>query len=182
MRLFVAADMSGAMKDRILEAQGRLSRFSGVKMTERENLHITLKFLGEVGESGLAGVKGGILASIRGVPPFRASVEGLGFFGDPGRIRVVWAGVNEGRGELVKVMSSLDRSLDHINRNDHAPSPHVTVARVKSMPDTRGLAREVASLAHVKFGECDVASVVLRSSTLSTEGPVYADLEVFPLA
>ena len=183
MRLFIAAEIPDDVKESLNSFQKGLSE-SGcrVRFTEKENLHFTLKFLGEVDKKGMEDAESGIYSTLKGFRPFSISVEGAGFFGRPERIRVVWAGVKQGRDELVKLIRSLDRNLDHIRINEHAPSPHITMARIRGSRSTANLAREVNSHERVKFGEFSLSEIVLKMSTLTEKGPIYRDLHVFPLS
>ncbi len=182
MRLFIAAGIPDDVKKRIMRFQKTLvCGRCRIKITEEENLHFTLKFLGDVDEGEAGKVEQSILSALGDFSPFRISVEGAGFFGRPKAIRIVWAGVNNGRDELVKLMNALDRKLDYIRKNEHTPSPHITIARVKAAESTAGLAHIISSHNDVKFGEFELSGVSLKQSTLTGHGPVYADLRVFHL-
>ncbi len=153
-----------------------------MKFVEPENLHFTLKFLGEVPEQDVKGVEEKISSVVKGVKQFRLSLERFGYFGKPGYIRSLWIDVGEGKDELVKLIENMNQNLDHIRREVHRANPHLTIGRVKSGRNRDILLREIESLKDVKLGEMPVKFVKLKQSTLTKKGPIYSDLKVFELA
>jgi 2'-5' RNA ligase len=182
MRLFVAVDLNESVRKRLAEIQRKLdSADYDLKIVEPENLHLTLKFLGEVDEGTCERVKDLISEAIKDVHAFALSFEGIGYFGNGRFMKVVWAGVKEGKEELVRAAKSLDERLSFIRKDEHDMSPHLTIARVKSGRNVQNLAREVNSLRDVKIGEVRVKEICLKKSVLTPEGPVYSDVKAFPL-
>jgi 2'-5' RNA ligase len=96
-------------------------------------------------------------------------------------MKVIWAGVNSGKDEFVKLAKSLDEKLSFIRREEHEPSPHLTIARVKSGRNVDRLSREVDSLRDVKIGEVRVKEIKLKQSVLTLQGPIYSDVKIFRL-
>jgi 2'-5' RNA ligase len=182
MRLFVAIEVDESIRKRIEEAlSGIVSRDFDLKPVGPENFHFTVKFLGEVHEKDVPDIEKIISASVKEFTPFHISVEGIGYFGDPRHIRVVWAGVKEGHEQMKKLMKDVNESLEHVRHEDYAPSPHMTIARVKSGKNVNDLSHEIDKMSHVKFGEMNVKFVKLKSSELARQGPVYRDVKAFAL-
>jgi 2'-5' RNA ligase len=113
---------------------------------------------------------------------FTLSFQGIGYFGNERYMRVIWAGVKEGREEFVKLAQSLDGKLSFIRKDEHEPSPHLTIARVRSGRNREILGREVNTLRDVKIGEVRVNEINLKQSVLTPQGPIYSDVKIFPLA
>jgi 2'-5' RNA ligase len=182
MRLFVAIDLTEDVIERLSSIQEKLS--SGdfdLKLVERENLHLTLKFLGEVQESHLERVEKLASEAVNGFHAFTLSFHGIGHFGSGRFVKVIWAGVDSGRDEFVGLAKELDKRLSFIRKDEHGPSPHLTITRVKSGRNADLLLRELGSLRDVKVGEVRVKEVKLKQSVLTPHGPIYSDVKVFPL-
>lgn len=180
MRLFLAVEISESIRARLVELQRGLP--GKLKLVEPENIHVTLKFLGETPEARAAEVQGALKGL--GAPAFESEAKGVGVFPSPGNPRVLWAGVDRGAAEFVALSREVDRLLALLGfPREKRFVPHSTLARVKFM-DGAGRARLRALLeAHreTAFGEWRVESVVLKRSVLTPRGPVYSDVGKFPL-
>ena len=146
-----------------------------------ENLHLTLRFLGEIDSVALERAREAVVAAAAGVEPFAVSLRGLCGF-PPGRPpRVLWASVAAGGAGLEALYARLEgalieRGLPGENRAFH---PHVTLARVR---DARGggvLARVLGE--GPAFGEVRVAALHLMRSELDPRGARYRIVAEAPL-
>jgi len=185
MRTFIAVDITPEIRQKAVEIAGQLMDLDiDMKFTDPENLHFTLKFLGEVSDDRVNEIADSISAALaeNNFKQFRVSVEGLGYFGNPNHIKTLWIDTGEGREELVKLASTLNASLDHVRHEEREPKPHLTIGRVKSGRNREALLKKIEELKHVKLGEMDVKLVKLKQSVLSSKGPTYTDLKVFELA
>jgi 2'-5' RNA ligase len=181
MRLFVAIDLDENVIGRLSSVQERLrSGDFDLKLVEAENLHLTLKFLGDVQESQLGNVEKLVSEAVNGFHQFTLSFHGIGYFGRGDRMSVIWAGVKEVK-EFVSLAKEIDRKLSFIRKDEHEPSPHLTIARVRSGRNTDRLSHEVDSLRDVKVGEVRVKEIKLKKSVLTPQGPIYSDVKVFQL-
>lgn len=141
----------------------------GVRWTAPENLHVTLKFLGEVEEPRLSAVKEA-LGRIK-QPPFEMGVEGMGTFP-----RIVWVGCTGPVGPLAAAVEEACTALG-FERERRAFTPHATIGRLKDPRAGRRLKLDPEAA----FGRQRVESFRLMKSLLGPDGPVYSDLAVFPL-
>ncbi len=182
MRVFVAVDITDEMRRKLSDLE---KNFEGedfdIKLVEPENLHITLKFLGEVKENDVNEIKNIIKNVCKGFKPFKVSVKGLGFFGSEKYIRVLWFDICEGKDELVKLMGKLDDTLGYIRKETGSMVPHLTIGRVKSGRNREKLLKKIHSLSDVNIGEFVVKEIKLKESILTKDGPIYHDVEVFKL-
>lgn len=180
MRLFWAVNLPGEMKDR-LAALKRDLLVPGVDAVwvKTENLHLTVVFIGETDINIIKKMVAGVENALRGFPPLRLSLGGLGFFPGAGRPRVLWAGVRgdlDGFGELHR---RVENALIPLGFNPETKpfSPHLTLARIKSPRGCDALVRRVTSQAKVEIpGELRIDSVELMRSELSAQGPAYTVL------
>jgi 2'-5' RNA ligase len=182
MRMFIALDMPEEVVERIRDVQESLKEAGAdLNLTRPENLHITLKFLGEVADKRKDEVVKLVSEALERFKPFSVKLEGVGYFGKGNRVNVIWAGVKGGKEDLIEIIASLDEKTRHIRKNEHRASPHLTIARVRTGRNKEVLLNEIKSLGGVKFGEFDVKELVLKSSDLTKRGPIYSDIETFPL-
>jgi RNA 2',3'-cyclic 3'-phosphodiesterase len=180
MRLFVAAAVPGELKARLAAEQVRVLACGGLRPVEEGNLHVTLKFLGEVAQERLPAVQEA-LAGVRH-PPFQATVRGLGAFPGPGRPRVVWAGFSEGAGDIESLHSRVDAALLPLGfPADERFHPHVTLARTRGVPDAGALGRLIEASGAEAYGTYAIGSFELMESASSPKGPTYKEHSSFHL-
>ncbi len=182
MRVFVAIDFpDGEVKGRVLELQEALSESGAdLKLVEAENLHITLRFLGET-EINLVERVRMELSGIR-FQPFKVLFEGVGAFPDLKRINVIWIDIVEGNVELADLYGKINQALLRCGfpPERRGFSPHLTVARVRSKRNMERLSRRIAELNGIEIGGFEVDSFRLKRSTLTQGGPVYSTLLEVP--
>ena len=180
IRCFVAVDVDEpAIVSRVVDIQRSLSESGALmKLVEPENLHVTLRFIGEVPALTVERIKEELgKLSFRG---FTVTFRGLGAFPSAQNPRVVWIGVSQGAEEL----SRLSGEVNALLRRVRLPSPkeefvpHLTIARVKSR--ARALSSLITKLSEVEVGSMRVSSVRLKKSTLTSRGPIYETLLEVP--
>jgi 2'-5' RNA ligase len=179
MRLFVAIDLSDEIRENIF----RLSKIlgvKGVKIVERENIHLTLKFLGEVNKSK----KDRVIAALEEIEfkGFRVNFKGVGFFPNASKVRVIWVGVDEGAEKLTALAYAIEDKMAELKfKKERRFVPHATIARVKGMePNTKAtLLERLAGFESEEFGEMEVTHFALKKSTLTPKGPIYEDVKLF---
>ena len=147
-----------------------------LKPVERENIHITLKFLGNVDKAKLDQIKAA-LDSVK-FDRFALEVRGAGAFPNLRRINVIWVGLGEGWSKVQLIYEQTESLLSRLGfpRESRAFSPHVTIARVKSARRQDEIAQLVTSLQDREFGAFNVERVRLKQSILSPQGPRYSTL------
>jgi RNA 2',3'-cyclic 3'-phosphodiesterase len=179
IRTFLAVDLSKAIRDRAVALQTRLARAgTEVKWVERENLHVTLLFLGEVDNREIVQVCRLAKQCTAGEPSFPMSVESVGCFPNVRRPRIIWIGVGEGAQPLCAVHDALELSLAELGyrREERRYKPHATLGRVKSDLPTDKLSQALLAEATWKGGETVVQEILIMGSELTPQGPVYTVL------
>jgi 2'-5' RNA ligase len=180
LRTFIAVDLGKALRDRCVSLQENLIRAgTDVKWVEPDNLHLTLLFLGEVNDRDVPAMCAAVGEVCARFAPFTLTVEGAGCFPNPRRPRVVWVGIGEGTQELVALHDALEGPLLDLGcyrREERQYTPHVTLGRVKSERPTDRLAAALAKLAGWKGGQVAVRELLVLSSELKPEGPIYTVL------
>lgn len=183
MRTFLAIEISQEAKSAIAELQNRLrDADADVSWTRPDNIHLTLKFLGEVSESLIADVARVCLECAANCRSLSVTLSGVGAFPDFRQPRVLWVGLGGDLDALVQLQKELDEGLSRIGfERDRKPfRAHLTMGRVKSRRNTRALmaiAKEY-ELAPIAF---KVNEVVLMQSQLHPAGSRYTRLATAPL-
>jgi 2'-5' RNA ligase len=153
----------------------------GVRWVKADHLHITLRFLGDV-EDPEAEVLIDALESLTEVAPFRFNLAGIGAFPDRKRPRAIWTGIAGGKEEVISLAETVERIVESCGfpREPKRFSPHVTLGRVKSPGNFDDFWPQAEATPFVGKST-DAVDVRLIWSTLTTHGPVYRDVESFPL-
>lgn len=149
-----------------------------------ENLHLTLKFLGNVLVDALPDVSAAIASGTAGTAPFVLEVTGLGAFPTATRPRVLWAGVANGAEVTAALAARIDAALESLGfpGERRAFSAHVTLGRVRVPRRDPQLARAIEAGAEREFGVVRVDAVRLMRSELSPGGARYSEIAAIPLA
>ena len=155
---------------------------SDVAWVAATNLHITLKFLGGVGDDRVPALAEAVRAAVADRPAFEVAVRGLGAFPSPTRPRVLWAGLDDAAGELRVVAERVDAGCARLGfaREARAFTAHVTLGRVREARRQPRLADALARGAD--FGPLRVERVSLMRSELSPRGARYSELAAGSLA
>ncbi|WP_372000182.1 RNA 2',3'-cyclic phosphodiesterase [Tistrella mobilis] len=173
-RLFVALPLPTTVRDQLAGLRGGLV---GARWTAPANLHLTLRFIGEVEGPSVADAIDAL--DMIDVVPLTLSLKGLGLFGPARRPGMLWAGV-EGGAPLADLQRRVDAAIDGagLPRERRRFTPHVTVARLKQSPDDR-LDRYLAAHAGFTSPDFTVDTMHLYESRLGHDGPVYTSLGAF---
>ncbi|MFZ5596837.1 MAG: RNA 2',3'-cyclic phosphodiesterase [Bacillota bacterium] len=181
LRLFWAVNLPGELKAKLAAVVDRLGGCGAdAKWVERDNLHVTVKFLGDVDTGRVEEITGTVSRGLKYFPAFRLDLGGPGFFPGPASPRVFWVGLSGGAGSLAEMAGIVDDVMGGLGfaREGRKFSPHLTLARIRSPRNIKELAGAVASLKDV-FGEMggfNVSSLDLMQSDLTRSGPVYSKL------
>ncbi|MFH0896585.1 MAG: RNA 2',3'-cyclic phosphodiesterase, partial [Candidatus Bathyarchaeota archaeon] len=147
-----------------------------LKLVEAENIHITMRFLGEIPTS-LVNRAGEELKAVQ-FNPFEVSLQGTGVFPEMRRINVIWVGIEKGVLELVDIHSQIESRLKKlgIRPDDRGFNPHITVARVRSARNRDKLAEALLNIKNKHFGTSPVDSIKLKKSILTPKGSIYTTI------
>jgi 2'-5' RNA ligase len=180
LRTFIAVDLGEAIRARCVALQEKLAHAAaGVKWVGPENLHVTLLFLGEVVDRDVPAVIRAVAEATGRHDAFPLGVEGVGCFPNSRRPRVVWAGVGAGAAGLVALHEALEPpllALGCYRREERLYTPHVTLGRTRGEAGGDALAQALARYGKWRGGETEVREILVLSSQLMREGPVYAVL------
>jgi len=177
-RVFIGIDIDEAVRQKLVAAQEQLQATGAqLKLVEPPNVHVTMKFLGEVPEDKIGAIAEALRKAAAATGQFDIGVKGIGVFPNLRYIRVVWAGVAEGRDEVIGLQQGIDRELGPLGfRPERDFVPHLTIARVKTAKQKERLAAFIKEMAGTEFGTTRAQAVELKQSTLTQKGPIYTTL------
>jgi len=184
MRLFFALDIPANIREQVIWARQELARdVWGVKWVEDHNLHLTMKFLGEVPEPKLKEIAAAARTATEGLKSFSLSVGGPGYFPNARNPRVIWLAINDPQSGAVRVGHNLDDSLVPLGfEPEKRRQLHLTLGRIKNDAATAALLQNGRSFTGFKgMLSFIVNELVLYRSELSRHGPSYFAMEKFEL-
>ncbi len=156
-----------------------------VAWVKPENLHLTLKFLGEIGENQVASLKEALSAVLQSCAPFDIHLEGIGAFPKTTFPRVIWVGVNQGEKQLSELAKRIEQACGpfilSLSKDERPFSPHLTIGRIRSKEHLAPLIKQFQVAEFRAAASAPVTSVVLFQSILSSTGPLYTSLAEIPL-
>jgi len=157
----------------------------GIKWVPTDNLHLTLKFLGDVNNTEVPGVCSVIHQICQNYPPFQLHFRGTGGFPSIDRPRILYAGVDDASGALTEIVTQLETSLAELGfkQEPRDYTPHLTLGRTRS-GSQRANSDVVDQLARedkTELGSMLVQSVQLFASFLDKSGPTYQVMDTIQL-
>ena len=179
MRTFIAVEVPVAIRDRIAELENRLKGTeTDIKWVEPGNIHITLKFLGNIETDQSAVIRNGLCTALDAIDSFDLKLGRVGAFPDLNRPRVFWVSVNEGREKLTAMQQCIESELHTCGfvREERPFSPHLTIGRVRSPKGLAKLTERVQATAF-ETEPFPVTRVAVVKSDLKPEGPVYTVID-----
>lgn len=178
MRTFVAVFPPLDVREALARAARELPVAGQVRWARPENVHITLKFLGEVGEEDLARVAEKLKPVSGRHGPFEAVVSGFGAFPSAGRARILWAGIGEGADRLGALARDVESSLGPLGfaRETRPYKPHLTLGRARGRPVALGVGTPWPG---IKF---TVQRMELVESVLGGAAAAYSTLAAYALS
>jgi len=171
MRLFVSVPVPDELKTKVA-ALGKEIAQDGVMLVRPENMHLTLKFLGEIDEKKIEDIEKK-LSSVR-FRAFDCALRSVGVFPNENYVKVVWAGCESGNA-LESLAKDVIRSLSGYG-DDKRFTAHLTIARVKRKIDLRSFLQKHKA---DEFGSFPVKEFHLMQSVLKPSGPEYSVLSSF---
>lgn len=182
MRAFIAIEIPPEIKKAALEIQNNLSRrLSRISWTENNNLHLTVKFLGEISEETAEKIKQLISDAAGKTSVLRIKLETFGVFPSLQQARIIWIGEKNAPEELKRIAEQLELNLEGLGipKENRAFTCHTTIGRIKSRIDARSLqdaldnAQEYLVSQSLEF---NAQGLTLFKSVWSAKNPTYIPL------
>lgn len=184
MRLFVAIDIPESLKEEInnfIFSNYRLVDKNKINWVKKENLHITLKFIGEIDKELLPKVEERLSFCSKDKRWFKVKLEGVGVFPKINSARVLWIGVKEEENYIFDLAQRIEDELAKLNieKEKREFRTHLTVGRIKVLRDRESIDSFVKKFSKKSFGVFEVDGFVLYESVLKSEGAEYSVVKKF---
>ncbi len=187
MRSFIAIELSEELKETLHRIQEKLkSSGADVKWVEPKNIHLTLKFLGEINDKELPKIICALQDIARHSKGFLLRFSSLGAFPTISFPRIIWAGIDKGESETKILANQVEERLIKIGlpKEKRPFSSHITIGRTRSNLGRDKLVAGLNSLMNGFKGlpqELLVNKITLFKSTLTPQGPLYEALKEISL-
>lgn len=185
IRSFLAIELPPFVLARIGEIQDllRTSR-AEVRWAKTEQIHVTLKFFGNIEEEQVAGISSIMEEATAQKSPFSLGVSGLGAFPSIRNPRVIWLGLEGWEETLLPLQQDIEARLESVGfaRETRPFRPHLTLGRVKSLKGRRDLVDLIERERDVRIEPFAIDRIVLFRSDLRPTGPIYTPLAIRELS
>jgi len=186
MRAFIALEISDEQKNALDQVETHL-KYAGadVKWVEKSNIHLTLKFLGEISEEKSQEVRNILDDIARHFKPFEVGANGrsplqkdIGVFPSMEHPRVIWVGLDKGAEESKRLAEEIDEQLSKIGFAKEARpfAAHLTIGRVRSPKNKQALKEKMLSYTLPSIPPTLIQSIILFKSTLTPKGSIYTKI------
>jgi 2'-5' RNA ligase len=182
LRTFIAVELTGEIRTVLEDIQNRLKTFhADVKWVEPQNIHLTLKFLGDVKSKDIPLLTETLTAALKGTTPIPTELAELGAFPDLRRPRVLWAGLKDEDGRIAQLAAAIEEVLGKIGykKEPRDFKAHVTLGRMRSLKNIAPLVKELQEYRFPRTFPQVIAGITLFKSTLTSSGPLYEILKKF---
>lgn len=186
LRTFIALPISFETGKALFAMQQCLKRSEDVRArwVRPGAFHITLRFIGDTPQRLVPDVAEAVRRSAAEHHCCSLSFQGIGAFGSPSRPRVIWANISSGRDAVTRLAERINARLQGVLGDPPdtlAFRPHITLGRVRSVPDGFDIREWSAACQELSAGPELVRRVVLYQSRLSSQGSIYTELASLPL-
>jgi 2'-5' RNA ligase len=155
-----------------------------VRWVRPENIHLTIKFFGDILQSDVAEIEAVLKSFACGYAPFSLSAKGAGIFPGISRPRIIWAGISGDTARLLDFRNSLETKFDEtgFKKEERPFKGHLTIGRFRGKTDSRKLFEALKKVQDFESEVFVAGKLSLYKSDLKPEGPVYTELLEVPLA
>lgn len=182
LRCFIAIDITEDIRRDLNEIIDRLKKYdTDVKWVPVENIHITLKFLGNTPEKLLPKIKEKLFNIVLSYKPFYITIYGTGVFPNRKYPRVIWIGVDDSE-TLKRLYLDIENTMVSLGfkKENKKYNPHLTIGRVHSQRGIMNLINVLDTLKDKNFGNIHIKQIKLMKSELKPQGAIYSSLYEIP--
>ena len=184
IRAFIAIELPVEIKNNLRARQSRIKSGSGnlVKWVDPENIHLTLKFLGNIKTGDIEAVTAAMQNAAAQAKSFNLQLQNLGAFPNLNRVQVIWVGLGGELDSLLKLQKNLENNLAKIGfaPEERPFAPHLTLGRVRDTAgiiDKQNIGKAIAGLKTETALTFSAPALSLMQSDLRPQGPVYTCLK-----
>ena len=183
-RTFIAVEVGSPAREVMLRLLKQLSsELTGVRWTQPDQLHLTLKFLGDIDNRDLPEACNQMRAACEGVEAFTVSLVGLGAFPKNKPPRVLWSGIEQGAEQLALLHQRLDSSLVGVGApaDGRGYTPHLTLGRINRNAEQEQIAKRLTQDSATQFAQFDVSELLLIASVRERNRMIYETIDTASL-
>lgn len=183
MRSFIAIELPEKVKSALTELQRELKQCKAdIRWVKPDNIHLTLKFLGDTDEKSLDSIVEELKAACSGYKRFDLETRGVGVFPDMRAPRVLWVGISD-NDSLTGLQKSIEDGLAKLGFTTEKRRfrPHLTIGRFRSFSGKEGLYDKIEGYKNLSLGLIEVKSIFLIKSELTPSGAEYTKIAVIDL-
>ena len=180
IRAFIAIKISQEIQEKLAAIQEKLKQADAqVSWVKSDNIHLTLKFLGDIQEEQIPAILDAMTASAKTVSPFSMQIGYAGAFPNMSFPRVIWIGVTDDEdGSLKALEADLSPRLEKLGFQDESGrfQPHLTLGRVRSQKNKSTLFRAIEGIVNIWVGVSSADALYLIRSELKPTGSEYTEI------
>lgn len=185
IRAFIAVDIDRPAKQKIGELISYLKQSNAnVKWVNETQMHLTLKFLGNIAQDKIPLISGALEQITDKTPRFSLSLSDIGAFPNMNRPRVIWIDIDKGSDNLKTLVGLIEKGVSRLGfvKEGRGYKAHLTLGRVRSLKNINALTNMIAETEFDPSREIKVDKLTLFQSTLAPKGAIYTILNEFGLA
>jgi len=185
IRAFIAVEINSDIRAIIQNIIDSLRKSnSDVRWVKPNNLHVTLKFLGEIPEKKIEIVKDILRKISNKTPSIPTKLTPVNVFPHQQKPRVIWIGLEDREARIGKLATELENALSALGlpKEKKGLQAHITLGRLRSLKNTNSLMNKLQEASLIYPSEFTITHITLFRSTLTPEGSIYDVLEKLPLS
>jgi len=184
MRTFIAVELQKDVVDavdRFLTKTTQEIKNNKISWVKKENLHITIKFLGEIEEKQVETINKVLSEISKSIESFEVEIKEIGVFPNLNYPRVIWIEVKDETNNLVSLANLVEEKLAKFGfqKEDKEFTAHLTIGRVKKLNNLSEIKTYVEKYKSIEFGKSKIDSITFFQSILKPEGPEYKVINKF---
>lgn len=180
LRAFIAVEISREIRGELIRIQTELknSLRGDISWVQPENIHLTLRFLGQVTDKQMAEIKVIVASIAKKIQQFNLDLGVIGAFPDISSPRILWVGINFGFNQLNEINAELEDKLETINFavGEKYFHPHLTIARVRSLEGENNIAEITQKIRPKQLLPVTIDKLIIFQSELTHQGIKYTGL------
>jgi 2'-5' RNA ligase len=180
IRSFLAIELEEDLKENVSTIQKEFKSIdTDIKYVSPENMHLTLKFFGDINLDMVEKLSLKIENVLSNYSQFNLKLKGCGNFPTPNNIKVIWIGFEDSE-TLSSLQKELDNEFNDLGfKKERDYKSHLTIGRMKTPKNKELVKNTIAKNKNIEIGQMKVSKIILKKSTLTPKGPVYEDLKIF---
>lgn len=180
IRSFIAVDIPNEIKNKIAEIQMELQQIlPKVSWVKPSNIHLTLKFLGDVTPEQIPSIEEAIHDAVKGLQPFDIKIGGIRAFKNLSQPKVLWINIATEPTSIIQLAENLDSSLNCLSfpKESRKFTPHLTIARIRNHINLTKFVSYFDAYNKMDYVPIHIKQLSLIKSQLASEGAIYTKLK-----